>query len=361
MHSWLLSGLTSDGTLSFTSKVQKFKSIRLSRRESSNQKTRKLLVINLCAFGTAATTEVNYRHSLSPQKVVKVSYQVQPLSTIHSSFSVDLRQTTMRLAFVFLFSVLNFVSISAIFKIIRKPDSENETFKVFSGFPIKQKFLYAVKIFSRENQKTLSGFSCSGSIVHKSWIVTAGHCVYGFNVFDVFIGNVTNDVNHVVRAAKAFIHPNYTVEPELSHDIALLKLKRSLETLNNSKLRLYWWWWRCSSHISCSVRDCFVAAKLRRWKEFGRIARNRRGIWKTRRLWVKSSANKSFMMNKSFSSRTDSKVPELGEVRDHLVETMPELFFQEFHRLFWANHLRSWHRRFNLFRFVIFYDFSRWF
>lgn len=144
----------------------------------------------------------------------------------------------MRLAFVFIVLTFNFDSILAIFKASRNADSENESVRVYSGFTSMLQFPYAVKIFSRENQQTLSGFSCSGSIVHQLWIITAAHCVYGFNVFDVFIGNVTNDADHVVRAAQTFIHPNYTFEPELANDIALMKLKRSLETLNNSKLRL---------------------------------------------------------------------------------------------------------------------------
>jgi secreted trypsin-like serine protease len=142
----------------------------------------------------------------------------------------------MRLVFVIL---LTLGSVLGIFKVTRSPITENDTVKVFSGFQAPMRFPYAVKIFSRESQDTLAGFSCSGSIVHHLWIVTAAHCVFGFNVFDVFIGNVTNDANHVVRASKAFIHPNYTFQPELSYDIALLKLKRSLETLNNSKSTLY--------------------------------------------------------------------------------------------------------------------------
>jgi secreted trypsin-like serine protease len=144
----------------------------------------------------------------------------------------------MRLVFFVIASVFSFETSFAIFKASRNADSENDSYKVFNGFASMRQLPYAVKIFSRENQQTLSGFSCSGSIVHQLWIVTAAHCVYGFKVFDVFIGNVTNDVNHVVRAAEIFIHPNYTFEPELSNDIALMKLKRSLETLNNSKLRL---------------------------------------------------------------------------------------------------------------------------
>jgi hypothetical protein len=201
------------------------------------QKSHKLLLINLCAFGIAGAAAVS-RPRL-PLYRLELAYQMRFTSphSMFSKLSVDSQQLMMRLVFVIL--TLTFGVVLGIFKATRSPVSENETVKVFSGFPLTQRFPYAVKVFSRENQQTLAGFSCSGSIIHQLWIVTAAHCVYGFNVFDVFIGNVTNDLDHVVRAESAFIHPNYTFEPELSFDIALLKLKRSLETLNNSKLSLY--------------------------------------------------------------------------------------------------------------------------
>lgn len=139
----------------------------------------------------------------------------------------------MKLALVWLLFGLQFDSSLEIFKASRNAENESSTaFRSYSGLATMH-FSYAVKIFSRESQKTLSGYSCSGSIVHHLWILTAAHCVYGFEVFDVFVGNVTNDIDHVVRAAEAFIHPNYSFDPELLNDIAMLKLKRSLETLNS--------------------------------------------------------------------------------------------------------------------------------
>ncbi|CRK94255.1 CLUMA_CG007770, isoform A [Clunio marinus] len=139
----------------------------------------------------------------------------------------------MKLIALIYFFLLCFEVSLTIFRAPSDSENESNSYRIYNGLRSMQ-FSYTVKIFSREDQKTLSGFSCSGSIIHPLWIITAAHCVYDFKVFDVFIGNVTNDVNHVVRPAKTFIHPNYTFETELLNDLALLKLKRSLETLNNT-------------------------------------------------------------------------------------------------------------------------------
>lgn len=162
------------------------------------------------------------------------SFEVKISLNSRRPFSVDLKFSKMKLGSVCFLLVCIFSSNFAIFR-GKSDDDENSSFKIRSSFDSLQ-FPYAVKIFSRENRDTLSGFSCSGSIVHHQWIITAGHCVYGFKVFDVFIGKVENDANHVVGASQVFLHPNYTFEPELMNDLALLKLKRSLNTLNNSKL-----------------------------------------------------------------------------------------------------------------------------
>lgn len=149
----------------------------------------------------------------------------------------------MKLALISCVLFFTFSSFTlAIFKASQNDDNENSSDKIYNGLAMMQ-FRYAVKIFSRESRKTLSGFSCSGSIVHHLWIITAAHCVFGFKVFDVFIGHVKNDANHVVSASHTFIHPHYSYEPELLNDLALMKLKRSLDVLNNSKLRLISCWY----------------------------------------------------------------------------------------------------------------------
>lgn len=77
-----------------------------------------------------------------------------------------------------------FIAIRLDFAIYRALHASNENYS-FKNFRneisnIPKQFPYTVKIFSRENQNTLSGFSCSGSIVGSMWILTAGHCVYGY-------------------------------------------------------------------------------------------------------------------------------------------------------------------------------------
>lgn len=226
-----------------TLKVQKFNCVKSLK---VHVKSRKLcrLAINCCRrcqlWGEFTSIVISWKFTNTTSFVFVLSAALQFIAknlrseTFLIASSVNQKPSTMRLAFLYFALILNFDWICAIFK---DADNENGSYKV--GATMMQ-FPYAVKIFSRDNQKTLSGYSCSGSIVHQLWIATAAHCVFGFKIFDVFIGNVTNDANHVVRATHVFIHPDFTVEPELLNDFALLKLKRSLDTLNNSKSTPWW-------------------------------------------------------------------------------------------------------------------------
>lgn len=70
-------------------------------------------------------------------------------------------------------------------------EDENDSYRS-SRNDYRTSTLHSVKIFSRESSKTLKGYSCSGSIIDYYWILTASHCIAGFSVFDVFIGNLYN-------------------------------------------------------------------------------------------------------------------------------------------------------------------------
>ncbi|CAG9798384.1 unnamed protein product [Chironomus riparius] len=135
----------------------------------------------------------------------------------------------------FLIIILNtFHANYAIFKITNGNTDDNvNAYRTYSDYRANMQ-LHTVKIFARENSKTLKGYSCSGSIVDYYWIITSAHCVYGFDVIDVFIGNVTNDLDHIVRVKNVFIHPEFDYDNEIINDIALLKLRRSLASLNNT-------------------------------------------------------------------------------------------------------------------------------
>lgn len=149
-------------------------SLSLYALSPSSSSTMSSLRLNLVARYRSRSSQIfisSYRICVSIRSTQKLS-----------NCSVNSQTLTMRVAFYFVALAFNFDSICAIFKAGQNVDSENESFKTQNTFTSKLQFSYAVKIFSRENKQTLSGFSCSGSIVHPLWIITDAHCVYSFNV-----------------------------------------------------------------------------------------------------------------------------------------------------------------------------------
>ena len=80
------------------------------------------------------------------------------LSSVPNQILVDLQQSMMKLAFACFLLIFNLKSSCAIFKALQDADSENDSYKILNGFA-KMQFSYTVKIFSRENRKTLQGSS----------------------------------------------------------------------------------------------------------------------------------------------------------------------------------------------------------
>ncbi|XP_052758596.1 hypodermin-A-like isoform X1 [Galleria mellonella] len=74
---------------------------------------------------------------------------------------------------------------------------------------------------------------CGSSILNQAILLTAAHCVYNCrrnSHFHAVVGNEYRDVGesgHVFSVSKSKIHDNYT-DTNSQHDIALLKLKKSL-------------------------------------------------------------------------------------------------------------------------------------
>jgi trypsin len=81
-------------------------------------------------------------------------------------------------------------------------------------------------------------FTCGGSIISKSYILTAAHCVTDKpdqpNHYTVRVGSSYSDKEGtVIKVAKFLVHPNYN-NPKLSNDFALLKLETPIKEFDSN-------------------------------------------------------------------------------------------------------------------------------
>ncbi|XP_011706260.1 PREDICTED: serine protease 33-like, partial [Wasmannia auropunctata] len=83
---------------------------------------------------------------------------------------------------------------------------------------------------------------CSGTIINKRWVLTAGHCIKKYllpmsvpSIFRVTFGNINKTIvdyytdQNVVSmiTTRAFVHPNYT-QGQVHNDIALLEMPNEI-------------------------------------------------------------------------------------------------------------------------------------
>ncbi|XP_043485155.1 chymotrypsin-2-like isoform X2 [Leptopilina heterotoma] len=104
--------------------------------------------------------------------------------------------------------------------------------KIVGGSLAKEgQFPYQVSL--RKNNKHF----CGGSIINENWILTAAHCLTGFNDsnIDVVAGTNTLDEGGVFYKSKKIIpHPNYS-SILIRNDLGLIQLEKAIEFTDKIK------------------------------------------------------------------------------------------------------------------------------
>jgi secreted trypsin-like serine protease len=81
------------------------------------------------------------------------------------------------------------------------------------------------------DRSPITGQFCGGTLIHPSWLLTAGHCADGetIDTIEVLLGqnDLNDDQGEIIAIQKIIRHPDYDYHPDNPNaDIALLQLER---------------------------------------------------------------------------------------------------------------------------------------
>lgn len=96
------------------------------------------------------------------------------------------------------------------------------------------KYPWMAALFMHQGSNT---YFCGGTILNEEWILTAGHCVDGFDAIDVFLGahnvrEASEEGRLEFAAADFFAHPEYNPST-IKNDIGLIRLPQAINFTDN--------------------------------------------------------------------------------------------------------------------------------